>query len=160
MRHHAETSATTIADLMLPDLRLSHHTLVQQFDGISLRSGIRCGEAAVLLFAAIDLLFRAFRGFVPVRISAGQAGHFGSQPGALGRAPPGRGERPPSQVGLPDRPETTRTPAQGCLSAAVGRGGRGFTCSELSCDCFPDLGSGGARRMSRLLGRPGRRGPV
>jgi hypothetical protein len=72
MRHHAETSATTVADLMLADLRLSHHTLVQQFDGISLRSGIRCGEAAVWLFAAIDLLLRAmFRGFVPVRISAG-----------------------------------------------------------------------------------------
>jgi hypothetical protein len=46
MRHHAETSATMIADLMLADLRLSHHTLVQQFDGISLRTGIRCGEAA------------------------------------------------------------------------------------------------------------------
>jgi hypothetical protein len=87
MRHHAETSGTTIADLMLADLRLSHHTLVQQFDGISLRSGIRCGEAAVSLFAAIDLLFRAmFTGFVPVRISAGQAGHFGSQPDALGVA--------------------------------------------------------------------------
>jgi hypothetical protein len=35
---------------------------------ISLRSGIRCGEAAVLLFAAIDLLLRAmFRGVVPMR---------------------------------------------------------------------------------------------
>jgi hypothetical protein len=87
MRHHAETSATTIADLMLADLRLSHHTLVQQFDGISLRPGIRCGEAAVSLFAAIDLLFLAmFRGFVPVRISPRQAGHFGSQPDALGVA--------------------------------------------------------------------------
>ena len=30
MRHHAETSATMIADLMLADLRLSHHTLAQQ----------------------------------------------------------------------------------------------------------------------------------
>lgn len=37
MRHHAETPATMIADLMLADLRLSHHTLAQQFDGISLR---------------------------------------------------------------------------------------------------------------------------
>jgi hypothetical protein len=36
MRHHAETTATLIADLMLADL-LSHHTLAQQFDGISLR---------------------------------------------------------------------------------------------------------------------------
>jgi hypothetical protein len=71
MRHHAETSATTIADLMLADLRLSHHTLVQQFDGISLRSSIRCGEAAVLLFAAIDLLFRAI-------VQEGRPGvHFG-----------------------------------------------------------------------------------
>ena len=91
MRHHAETSTTTIADLMLADLRLSHHTLGQQFDGISLRSGIRCGEVAVLLFAAIDLLFRAIvQGGVPVRISAGQAGHFGSQPDALGRRSSGR----------------------------------------------------------------------
>jgi hypothetical protein len=30
MRHHAERSATINADLMLADLRLSHHTLVQQ----------------------------------------------------------------------------------------------------------------------------------
>jgi hypothetical protein len=38
MRHHAETPATMIAYLMLAaDLRLSHHTLAQQFDGISLR---------------------------------------------------------------------------------------------------------------------------
>jgi hypothetical protein len=37
MRHHAETSTTMIADLMLADLRLSHHTLAQQLDGISLR---------------------------------------------------------------------------------------------------------------------------
>ena len=37
MRHHAETPATMIADLMLADLRLSNHTLAQQFDGISLR---------------------------------------------------------------------------------------------------------------------------
>ena len=37
MRHHAETPATMIADLMLADLRLSHHTLAQQLDGISLR---------------------------------------------------------------------------------------------------------------------------
>jgi hypothetical protein len=37
MRHHAETPATMIADLMLADLRLSHHTLAQQFDGSSLR---------------------------------------------------------------------------------------------------------------------------
>jgi hypothetical protein len=37
MRHHAETPTTMIADLMLADLRLSHHTLAQQFDGISLR---------------------------------------------------------------------------------------------------------------------------
>ena len=37
MRHHAETPATMIADLMLADLRLSHHALAQQFDGISLR---------------------------------------------------------------------------------------------------------------------------
>ena len=34
MRHHAETSATMIADLMLADLRLSHHTLLQQFDRV------------------------------------------------------------------------------------------------------------------------------
>jgi hypothetical protein len=96
MRHHAETSTTTVADLMLADLRLSHHTLVQQFDRFLLRSGIRCGEAAVLLFAAIDLLLRAmFRGFVPMRISAGQAEklawrsskwkHLGSQLDALQR---------------------------------------------------------------------------
>ena len=37
MRHHAETAATMIADLMLAHLRLSHHTLAQQLDGISLR---------------------------------------------------------------------------------------------------------------------------
>ena len=37
MRHHAETPATMIADLMLADFRLPHHTLAQQFDGISLR---------------------------------------------------------------------------------------------------------------------------
>jgi hypothetical protein len=37
MRHHAETPPTMIADLMLADLRLSHHTLAQQFDGSSLR---------------------------------------------------------------------------------------------------------------------------
>jgi hypothetical protein len=53
---------------LVVDLRLSHHTLVQQFDGISLRSGIRYGEAAVWLFAAIYLLFRAmFSGFVRMR---------------------------------------------------------------------------------------------
>jgi len=64
---------------------------------ISLRSGIRCGEPAVWLFAAIDLLLRAmFRGFLPMRISAERAEklawrsskgrHFGSQPDALGVA--------------------------------------------------------------------------
>src|SRR5258708_2608779 len=92
MRHHAETSATMIADLMLADLRLSHHTLAQQFDGVSLRSGIRCGEAAVWLFAAIDLLLRAmFRGrcaFRPDRqkswLGARSKGKHGSQPGRAG----------------------------------------------------------------------------
>jgi hypothetical protein len=39
MRHHAETPATTITDLMLADLWLSHHILAQQFDGISLNVG-------------------------------------------------------------------------------------------------------------------------
>jgi uncharacterized protein involved in exopolysaccharide biosynthesis len=37
IRHHAETPATLIADLMLADLRLSHAALAQRFDGISLR---------------------------------------------------------------------------------------------------------------------------
>jgi len=37
MRHHTETPATMITDLMLADFRLSHHTLAQQSDGISLR---------------------------------------------------------------------------------------------------------------------------
>jgi hypothetical protein len=81
MRHHAETSATMIADLMLADLRLSHHTLAQQFDGVSLRSGIRCGEAAVWLFAANDLLLRAmFRGSSPC------ARHFGGKGSRVGLA--------------------------------------------------------------------------
>jgi hypothetical protein len=95
MRHHAEMSATTIADLMLADLRLSHHTLAQQFEGVSLRSGVRCGEAAVWLFAAIDLLLRAmFRGS-RCAFLAGQAEklawrsskgkHLVSQPDALQR---------------------------------------------------------------------------
>jgi hypothetical protein len=73
MRHHAETSAATIADLMLADLRLSHHTLVQQFDGFSL-SGIRCGEEAVLLFAAIDLLLSAVRRVVSMQIKSARGG--------------------------------------------------------------------------------------
>jgi hypothetical protein len=70
MRHHAETSATMNADLMIANLRLSHHTLVQEFDAISLRAGIRCGEAAVLLFAAIDLLLRAMFRVLVVGMSA------------------------------------------------------------------------------------------
>jgi hypothetical protein len=37
MRHHAELSAAMIADLMLADLRPSHHALARQPDGISLR---------------------------------------------------------------------------------------------------------------------------
>ena len=34
MGHQAETSTTTVADLMLADLRLSHHTLLQLFDRV------------------------------------------------------------------------------------------------------------------------------
>src|SRR5260370_40067530 len=42
---------------------VSSHPRTTDLVKISLRSGIRCGEAAVWLFAAIDLLFRAmFRG--------------------------------------------------------------------------------------------------
>ena len=37
LRHHVETFATIIADLMLADLRTFHHALARQFDGISLR---------------------------------------------------------------------------------------------------------------------------
>ena len=37
MGHHAELSATMIADLMLADLRPSHHALARRPDGISLR---------------------------------------------------------------------------------------------------------------------------
>jgi|SRR5271166_2572929 len=37
MRHHAESSATMIADSMLADLRSSHHAFARQPDGISLR---------------------------------------------------------------------------------------------------------------------------
>jgi hypothetical protein len=37
LRHHAESSATMIADAMLTDLRPFHHALARQFDGISLR---------------------------------------------------------------------------------------------------------------------------
>jgi hypothetical protein len=37
MRHHTEPSAAMIADLMLADLRPSHHALARQPDGISLR---------------------------------------------------------------------------------------------------------------------------
>src|SRR5262245_25362668 len=59
MRHHAETSTTTVADLMLADLRLSHHTLLQQFDRVFVEIWYKVREAAVLLFAAIDLLLRA-----------------------------------------------------------------------------------------------------
>jgi hypothetical protein len=69
MRHHAETSATTTADLMLADFWLSHHTLVQQFE-----SGIRCGEEAVLLFAAIDLLLSAVRRVVSMQMKSARGG--------------------------------------------------------------------------------------
>jgi hypothetical protein len=96
MRHHAETSATMIADLMLADLRLSHHTLAQQFDGVSLRSGIRCGEAAVWLFAAIDLLLRAmFRGRCAFRPDR--------QKSWLGARPKGNMVRNPDALGLSTR---------------------------------------------------------
>ncbi len=76
MRHHAETSATTIADLMLADLRLSHHTLVQLSMSSCSDLVIRCGEAAVLLFAAIDLLSE------PVCPPRAACGSFPGQPSA------------------------------------------------------------------------------
>src|SRR6266498_5175747 len=76
MRHHAATSATTIADLMLADLRLSHHTLVQLSMSSCSDLVIRCGEAAVLLFAAIDLLSE------PVCPPRAACGSFPGQPSA------------------------------------------------------------------------------
>src|SRR2546427_11764074 len=41
MRHYAATSTTTVAHLMLTDLRLSHHTFVHQFYRVSLTYPIK-----------------------------------------------------------------------------------------------------------------------
>jgi hypothetical protein len=70
--------------------------LAQQFDGVSLRSGIRCGEAAVWLFAAIDLLLRAmFRGRCAFRPDR--------QKSWLGARPKGNMVRNPDALGLSTR---------------------------------------------------------
>jgi Arabinose-binding domain of AraC transcription regulator, N-term len=97
MRHHAETSTTTVADLMLADLRLSHQTLVQQFDRVFVEIWykVRGGSCFVVCCHWFALTCHV-QGFVPMRISAGEAAklawrsskgrHFGSQPDALGVA--------------------------------------------------------------------------